>query len=229
MFESVTTASRQLAKNRNVFGLIRNRYGVRGAMMLLEDVLFDIRHRTDTILPVHNSDLFEPSEVAERQRYLPTPSVVIRESFRLLSRYTSLNNVNLIDMGCGKGKVLFEAAKLPFAKVKGVEYSRPLYEIAKRNVEKLGLQDRIELYCMDAMGWRPSEHDRVYFLFNPFNGKVLSKVLDNICEATPPGSKTSIIYGNPVCDEMFVQRMKCLARTVVDPGVRVNFYEFEPR
>jgi 16S rRNA G966 N2-methylase RsmD len=229
MIDTVTAVSRQLAKNRKVFGLIGTRYGLRGAMTLLfEDVLFDVRHRTDTIWPVHNSDLFAQSEIKERQRYLPTPFVVVRESLRLLATHTPLSNVNFIDLGCGKGKVLFEAAKFPFAKIKGVEYSRALYDIAERNVEKLGLQHRIELFCTDAMHWRPSEDDRVYFLCNPFSGKVLSKVLDNICAATPPGSKTSVIYGNPVHDEMFTQRMKCLTRTVVDPGIRVNFYEFEP-
>ena len=176
MIRTLTIAPRQLRKNAYLLTLLRRRYGLAGvARLVTEDIWFDVRHRTNTILPVHNSELYDEEEIRERERYVPTPFWVVRRCIELVAARMSLTGVNFVDMGCGKGKVLFGAARFDFDRIKGIEYSPSLYEIVRRNVSKLGLGDRIELFCVDAMHWQPDVEDRVYFFFNPFSGAVLSK------------------------------------------------------
>ena len=43
----------------------------------------------------------------------------------------------IIDIGCGKGKMLYFFSKFPFRKVGGLEYSQRLIDIAERNMQKL--------------------------------------------------------------------------------------------
>ena len=50
----------------------------------------------------------------------------------------------VIDVGCGSGVLSFVAARLGAARVYGVDLSPQAVEIARRNAEKLGLQDRVE-------------------------------------------------------------------------------------
>ncbi len=226
---TLTIAPRQLRKNAYLLTLLRRRYGLAGvAKLVREDIWFDLRHRTDTILPVHNSELYDEDEIQERERYVPTPFRVVRQCIELVAARMPLTGVNFVDMGCGKGKVLFEAAKFDFHRIKGIEFSRPLIEIVRRNVSKLGLGDRIELFCVDAMHWQPDAEDRVYFFFNPFSGAVLSKVIDNICDATPVGESIMVIYVNPVWSEAFERKMQLIEKVVVDPGgIHVNLYRYD--
>jgi precorrin-6B methylase 2 len=228
IFRTLTTTARQLRKNAYLLTLLRRRYGLAGAAKLArEDVWFDLRNRTDTILPVHNSELYGADEIEERERYVPTPFWVVRQSIELVAGRMPLTGVNFVDMGCGKGKVLFEASRFPFDRVKGIEYSPSIFEIVRRNVAKLGLEHRIELFCVDAMHWHPGPEDRVYFFFNPFSGQVLSKVLDNICAATPVGESIMVIYVNPVWTEAFERRMQLVDELVIDPGtIHVNLYRY---
>jgi SAM-dependent methyltransferase len=50
----------------------------------------------------------------------------------------------VIDVGCGSGVLSFVAARLGAARVYGVDLSPQAVEIARKNAETLGLQDRVE-------------------------------------------------------------------------------------
>jgi SAM-dependent methyltransferase len=89
-----------------------------------------------------------------------------------------------IDFGCGKGKALLLAAELPFKQIIGVELSPTLIRVAEENWKRYRGQSRkcnsIQLICKDA-GEFPVPHEpAIYYLFNPFFGEVVCKVLENI-------------------------------------------------
>lgn len=68
-------------------------------------------------------------------RYMPTLYNVIRGAIEMLQEEQS--SLNFVDLGCGKGRVLFTAMQYPFAKVMGLELFEELAVSAKENLAKL--------------------------------------------------------------------------------------------
>src|SRR5438309_7980970 len=58
----------------------------------------------------------------------------------------------VIDVGCGSGVLAFVAAKLGARKVYGCDLSAPAVDAARRNAERLGLQEVCEFRQGDLLG-----------------------------------------------------------------------------
>ena len=89
-----------------------------------------------------------------------------------------------IDMGSGKGRVLFVAAEYPFRKVMGVEFSKELHEEAVANLKQYNYRGRrcadIEPVLADAREFEFPEDNLVIYLFNPFGEEVTGRMLENL-------------------------------------------------
>jgi SAM-dependent methyltransferase len=89
-----------------------------------------------------------------------------------------------IDMGSGKGRVLFVAAEYPFRKVVGVEFDRGLHELSVANIERYKHRRRrcgeMESVNADAAGFEFPAGKLVIYMFNPFGPEVLGRMLDNL-------------------------------------------------
>ena len=88
-----------------------------------------------------------------------------------------------LDLGCGMGRAVCMAGMRRLGSVIGVEISPQLCEIASNNVAKMArrleCQD-IRIVNSDAASYAiPGDVSIVYF-FNPFGGKVLRRVLENV-------------------------------------------------
>jgi len=88
-----------------------------------------------------------------------------------------------LDYGSGMGRAVVSAAIYPFRKIIGVELLSELITIAEHNIR----QARAKLKCEDiqlvkaaAETYLPPEDITVFFLYNPFEGPILSSVLNNI-------------------------------------------------
>lgn len=57
----------------------------------------------------------------------------------------------VIDVGCGSGVLSFVAARLGAGRVYGVDLSEEAVAVARRNAERLGLADRVELRVGDLL------------------------------------------------------------------------------
>ena len=94
------------------------------------------------------------------------------------SRYT------FIDMGSGKGRVLFVAAEYPFRKVIGVEFSNALHAEAMANLKRYRYSGRrcadIEPVHVDARDFEFPDDNLVIYLFNPFGPEVMERMLANL-------------------------------------------------
>ncbi|MFH0994398.1 MAG: GNAT family N-acetyltransferase [Pseudomonadota bacterium] len=88
-----------------------------------------------------------------------------------------------LDYGSGMGRAVISAATYPFRKTIGVEMLSELIIIAEHNVRqahaKLKCKD-IQLIKADAETYLPPKDVTVFYLFNPFDGPILSSVLNNI-------------------------------------------------
>lgn len=105
---------------------------------------------------------------------------------------------SLLDVGCGKGVVLREAAKYPFGKIGGIDIDANLIKIARHNLKVLGLADRICCTAANATDYRGYKDYNIFFFFNPFSQEIFRAVLDEIIAENEGGKEIRLIYHNPV-------------------------------
>lgn len=127
--------------------------------------------------------------------YSKTDEAHLNEIFRNLS-YEECQN--FMDIGCGKGVVLKEAAKYPFRRIAGIELIEDIYEVAQKNLRILKLTDRVECVQGDATTFSDYGSFDTFFLYNPFSEEILQKVLNRIVESRNEQNKTAtIVYHDP--------------------------------
>ena len=115
---------------------------------------------------------------------------------------------NLLDVGCGKGVVLKEAAKFPFERIAGIELQEELVRTAGKNFRILGLEKRISCMQADALDFDGYGEFDVFFFFNPFSEEVFGRVIDRILESRKSGGPLTFIYHNPRYLDALEERLK---------------------
>lgn len=119
-------------------------------------------------------------------------------------KYLKLNKEDtFIDLGCGAGRPVFLAGTQRLKKIIGIEIKKELVDFAKRNLRSLKLNyTPIEIINTDVSTFDLKE-GTVFFMFNPFGEKTLTKVIENIKKnlATNP-RKIRIVYYYPVYKDL---------------------------
>jgi 16S rRNA G966 N2-methylase RsmD len=112
----------------------------------------------------------------------------------------------IIDIGCGKGLALVTAASYSYGKVIGIDLISELIRIAKRNINILKLQDRIQVFTADAVVFEHYDEYDTFYLYNPFEEDIFSRVVNRIINTleTHP-RKITIIYANPKCHSVVME------------------------
>jgi hypothetical protein len=162
---------------------------------------FDVANGTETCKRVQTSDL-EPSlpSIDESVLYMASWTNTIVRAIHELDELT-LPNWSFVDLGSGKGKVLIVADKHlanPHTPIIGVEHSPTLTRVARENLTKTNSTNRVLLRCEDATqgSWIPEHGGIGLYLYNPFSGNVLEKVLSRI-----RGRDVIVAYNNPVAEK----------------------------
>lgn len=137
--------------------------------------------------------------------YSKTDEKHLQEIFRTLdfSRCRKL-----LDVGCGKGVVLKEAAKFPFERIAGIELQEELVKNAGKNFRILGLERRISCMQADALDFDGYGEFDVFFFFNPFSEEVFGRVIDRILESRKSDGPLTFIYHNPRYLDALEERLK---------------------
>jgi cyclopropane fatty-acyl-phospholipid synthase-like methyltransferase len=159
--------------------------GVKERVRACEDWWFDTSRR------VHTSGLVQRpraaaqivGEIRDSHMYGAVRVANAHAALRDLP-LTDYSKYTLIDMGSGKGRVLFIAAEYPFRKVIGVEFSNALHEEALANLKRYRYSGRrcadIEPVHVDARDFEFPDDNLVIYLFNPFGPEVMEKMLANL-------------------------------------------------
>lgn len=127
-----------------------------------------------------------------------------------------------VDLGSGKGRTLIIAAQLGFAKIVGVEFSPHLVRVCNHNLKRcMGKEGmaNIEVLCMDAAGFPFPPGALVVYLYNPFRGRTMRRVIENLGSswATNPRD-ILIVYFSPTCERLF-DREQWLQKLKPGPGL----------
>lgn len=133
--------------------------------------------------------------------YATASNIYLNPVFR---RFKITGNDKIVDIGSGKGYALLKFRKYPFSKIAGIELSKELYDISKKNLEKLEINN-IELYNMDASKFDHYDAFNYYYFYNPFLDCVMQEVIDKIKESLiKKPRKVVIIYRNPMCHDVII-------------------------
>ena len=109
--------------------------------------------------------------------YQPTPGRII---FELVERAALQKHDTFSNLGSGLGQVVILVSLLSGARAKGIEFDPAYCEYARRCAKELNLSE-VDFINVDA---REAEYadGTVFFLYTPFEGKMLLEVLGRLKE-----------------------------------------------
>jgi SAM-dependent methyltransferase len=115
-------------------------------------------------------------------RYEPTPYTALELFF---NEYKLSRHDQVVDFGCGKGRLNFFLNFYFNTKVNGVEMNETFYMEALQNkqsyLKKLrNRADKINFHCVLAEDYSISSDENKFYFFNPFTVQILMKVVKNI-------------------------------------------------
>lgn len=107
----------------------------------------------------------------------------LKEAFTtLLDRVPRSPGQTFVDVGSGKGKMLYYAARYGFGKYIGIEISDRLVEIARQNFRRLNLTFDCQLLNRDVRSLTAGELSGadILYLYNPFSAAILDDFLERL-------------------------------------------------
>jgi len=166
----------------------------------LSELLYERRFGVDT------TGMVRPDFAADYDGSGADNNAYIAASWRQLQRWLPRRDVGpgdvFLDVGCGKGRVVFQAARLyPFRRVIGLELDPQLAAVARGNVERnagrLRCKD-VEVVETDASTWDVPDDVTVVFLYNPFSGEVFERFVGQLVASVQRRPRTvTIVYSYP--------------------------------
>ena len=191
------------------------------------ELMFDKMHNVETSTPESAYLLSIKSKSVEFAiPYEPIQYDIFCRMMRSLSaQIQSFSDYVFIDLGSGKGRALLYAAHWRFASCIGVEFSRDLHLVAKRNISayrlRKGRATAFELHCSDAIQYELPDANIVLFLYNPFTGDVMRSVVNKIERFIEEKHKDIVVlYRNPTCAALFDMRVL----SCVESNLSYNIY-----
>jgi hypothetical protein len=115
-----------------------------------------------------------------------------------------------IDLGSGKGRALVLALSYPFRRIVGVEFALELHRVAEANLISLAAMGtnvrRIELFHADVMSFNFPEEPSVIYLYAPFEGDVMRKMVRRVLQSYAANPRPIfILYANPFLEGYWIE------------------------
>ena len=176
---------------------------------------FDLQHGTDTGGLVLGRELApgfaHAAEITGYAATSPSRFWYTLERWRERLDGRPLERFSLVDLGCGKGRVMLLASTWPFRAVIGVEIDPVLAAVARRNVQSWTAAGKavapMQVVEGDATRADLPGGDLLLFLYNPFSPALMRQLLDALAERQRrAGGELFLIYhrenaGNPVRED----------------------------
>jgi SAM-dependent methyltransferase len=144
--------------------------------------------------------------LAHASIYQASNYYILEKGFNYLRSINENNNI--VDFGCGKGRVLVVAAYFEFKNITGIDFAKALCISAEQNIQTTKLRYPsvvFRIICDDVVNYKIEKEQNVFFFFNPFDEVVMLEVVKNILSSLKEKSrKVFIMYVNPVHKEIFL-------------------------
>ncbi len=162
---------------------------------------------------LHSTDVIEINKLkitgidtSNSNEYMPSNYVLLERVFEQLNQYE--HNHTFLDMGCGKGRTLLVAAHFGFKKLIGVEFIASLCEQAQKEINAIAHlfpSASFQIKCTDAAEYFIPDDVQTIFFYNPFNEKIMDRVIQNILASLDRVKRTLyIIYLSPLYKQKFI-------------------------
>lgn len=139
-------------------------------------------------------------------RYEPTRYEDLK---KLFEEYKIKSSDDIVDFGCGKGRLNFYLNYFYKCNVTGIEMNNYLYKQCLNN-KKSYLKnynengEKIEFVCTLAEKYPIKEKQNKFYFFNPFSIEIFMKVIDNIIDSVYENNReVEIILLYPSDDYIF--------------------------
>ncbi len=161
------------------FGFIRV---IQTIFSITEDYFYDRKYGLDTFEKNKVTGV-DPDKLHEEAyfRYQPTR---FRHFRKLMQQIKLPAEAVFVDIGSGKGKVLLMACETGFRKIRGIELSGYLCQIAKENIasyeRKKNIKLPVKIIESDIIHYQFDDDEQIFYLFNPFNDVIMQRFVDLI-------------------------------------------------
>lgn len=175
--------------------------------MLYDNIRGSIKYGTGTFAPVELKDMkIVGGDIKKSSRYEAVSFYMLEKLFNAFRKLSGERTI--VDLGCGKGRMMMVAAHFEFDHVTGIDFAANLCELAMANAQKKGVQFpgvKWEVFNEDVNDYDIKPTDCVFFMFNPFNEIVLKKFLqklDDSCSHFP--RQVYFLYASPQHDQLLL-------------------------
>jgi SAM-dependent methyltransferase len=181
------------------------------------DRRFDAGLGLDTGGMIHEHDLNGIGNNWEHtNRYEAVPPEILRAGVDATQVVPS--DFTFLDVGSGKGRAIIIARDCGFKRVIGIEFSRMLAEICRRNIDKVAASGRdcssLEIHCLDACDYELPKGPLLIYFGNPFDAVVMTKFCLHLANSLVTYPRAlRIVYFNPTCEEVLLRAIDDLRRT----------------
>lgn len=168
--------------------------------VMYHDIRGALKYRIKTFVPVPFARLSTGN--ADISKSSPYEAVNYYMLERLLAAFRKLSSMDsLVDLGCGKGRVMVVAAHFGFMHITGIDFASELCAAASANMKKT--QEKFpglywKVIHLNVLDYPIMPEDKVFFMFNPFDKETLATFLGKLeqsCRTHP--RKTYFIYASP--------------------------------
>jgi hypothetical protein len=146
-----------------------------------------------------------------------TESVPVPMIRKILNKLTITSEDIIVDLGSGDGRFLFVASEFNFKKIIGVELLEELFIKSSKNLNnfiKVKSKSNIKLINSDVLDYNFSGKETYFYLYNPFESKVMHKFLNKMKnELWEKLNFIKIVYVSPKCHDVLIsQNFKVIDR-----------------
>ncbi len=122
-----------------------------------------------------------------------------------------VENIRLLDIGCGSGKAMLMGMQLNFLEVTGIDLDVPSLEQALKNCRQMKLFGSPTLFSfvqLDAASFNNFPDDiNLIYLFNPFGKATMTEVVNNIESFIKnKAGDVFVVYMNPLHATLFTEK-----------------------
>jgi SAM-dependent methyltransferase len=144
-------------------------------------------------------------DISHATIYMPVNFFLIEKVMDEINKQS--HNKIFLDIGCGKGRAMAVAAHYGFKKITGIDFSKKFIECAEANMDlvKKKIPDiQYKVILQDAFYYEIPSDVTFFFLFNPFDEVIMSKVVSNILQSQIKNPRTIwVAYISPLYKDLF--------------------------
>jgi len=168
--------------------------------MVFDSIRGAMKYGTNTFIPVELEDLtIKNGDIKKASRYEPVSFYMLENLFGAFRKISGKESI--IDLGCGKGRMMMVAPHFGFKNITGIDFAREMCEQAVTNMkekEKQFPELKWKVINENVLDYCISSTDSAFFMFNPFTEEVLKdflKKLDDSCHQFP--RTIHFLYASP--------------------------------